>query len=399
MIKPAIVAVGYNRPDGIKRLLESIGKAKFESDDIPLIISIDESDKSDEVEKVAREFVWTHGTKEIRRFPERQGLRKHIVCCGDCSEKYGAVIILEDDLIVAEDFYTYTCKMHDVYGNDEKICGVSLYSYTANVFTHHEFTPEPSVNDVFLGGMVVTWGQSWTARQWKNFKKWYLEHEGKLPALNPHIPRDISGWTKSWGRYFASYMAEKGLYYVFPYTARSTCFSDFGEHNTANIPFTFVQVPLMQGCPGHYECGGSSTLVSYDAFYERELSDEYVIHGVRGSDICMDLNNMKTSSFGKRYVITNSQLPYKEVASFGLSLRPISQNVILELPGQQLHMYQLEQENSTIRKWSGRRPSYPTNFRRMKYEYRDASWRTLLIYGPMEFATRLRDVLAKKLRR
>ena len=72
MIKPAIVAVGYNRPEGIRRLLESIGRAKYECDNIPLIVSIDESNKSDEVEKVAQDFTWAYGTKEIRRYPERQ---------------------------------------------------------------------------------------------------------------------------------------------------------------------------------------------------------------------------------------------------------------------------------------------------------------------------------------
>ena len=136
MIKPAIVAVGYNRPDGMKRLLDSIGKATYNCDDVPLIISIDESNRSNEVESMATAFEWTHGIKEIRRFPERQGLRKHIVQCGDLSEKYGAVIILEDDLVVAEDFYTYVCAAHEKYGDEEEICGVALYSYGCNVFIH-----------------------------------------------------------------------------------------------------------------------------------------------------------------------------------------------------------------------------------------------------------------------
>ena len=396
MIKPAIVAVGYNRPAGMRRLLDSIGKANFKTDNIPLIISIDESDKSNDVEKVAEEFEWKYGTKEIRRFPERQGLRKHIVQCGDISLKYGAVIILEDDLIVAEDFYNYVTKMHDTYSQYENICGISLYSYNANVFTHQEFLPIPSLSDVFLGKMVVTWGQSWTAKQWQNFKEWYLAHDGKLPAINHLIPRDISGWTRSWGRYFASYMAERELYYVYPYIARSTCFSDFGEHNTGNIPFTFVQVPLMQGQPDNYCCGDLSTLMRYDAFYEFELPDKCKINGIPANELCMDLNNMKTSTQGKRYVVTNSVLPYVKIASFGLSLRPIPQNVIQELPGNQINMYKLEDGNTVIRQWTGRRPSYYSSFRRMKYEYRDASWRVLLIYAPMEFLSRVRDVIYKK---
>jgi len=395
MIKPAIVAVGYNRPASTKRLLESIGKANYNSKDVPLIISIDETNLSDEVERVAQEFQWNYGTKEIRRFPERQGLRKHIIQCGDYSEKYGAVIILEDDLVVAEDFYSYACAAQEAYGDNEKVCGISLYSYNFNVFTHFLFTPMPSVYDVFLGSMVVTWGQSWNSRQWKLFKQWYVAHEDKLPTFNFSIPRDISGWAHSWGIYFASYMAENKLNYIYPYISRTTCFSDFGEHNKSTVPFTFVQVPIMQGCPSKYTFGVYEQLVQYDSFYERVLSNNIIVAGIHGDDICMDLNNMKTNTGNKKFVITNSILPYKKIASFALTLRPISLNVINEIPGNQIHLYKLDEGTSLIRLWKGHRPRYQANHRRLKYEFHDVSWRLLMFYSPKEFLYRLKDKIAE----
>lgn len=399
MIKPAIVAVGYNRPDGMKRLLESIGKANYQYDNVPLIISIDESNRSDEVESVAQAFEWNHGTKEIRRFPERQGLRKHIVQCGDYSEKYGAVIILEDDLIVAEDFYSYVCAAHERYGDEENICGVALYSYGCNVFTHYNYIPVPSLSDVYLGGMVVTWGQSWNTRQWQSFKAWYLEHEDKLPSLNTAIPRDISSWTRSWGRYFASFIAEKQLYYIYPYRSRTTCFSDFGEHNKVTVPVTFVQVPLMRGIPLKYNMGGFSELVKYDGFYERVLSKKDVVCGIPGDEICMDLNNMKTVAGGKRYVITNSKLPYKEIHSFALTLRPASLNVTQNIPGNQLHMYDMDGNNDLIRKWKGNRPYYEADHLRIRYEYHDVSWRAMKFYSLKEFIIRMKDIIKERIKK
>lgn len=398
MVKPAIVVVGYNRPDGMKRLLESIGRAHYTCEGIPLIVSIDESNRSDEVEAVARAFEWNHGTKEIRRFPERQGLRKHIVQCGDYSEKYGAVIILEDDLVVAEDFYSYVCVAHDKYGEDEEVCGVSLYSYGCNVFTHYNFIPVLSLNDVYLGGMVVTWGQSWNARQWRSFKEWYYEHEDRLPSLNPFIPRDISSWTRSWGRYFAFFMAEKHLYYVYPYHARTTCFSDYGEHNKVTVPVTFVQVPLMRGCPQEYKMGNVTELIKYDSFYERVLSKDDIISGIPGNEICMDLSNMKTVTGGKRYVVTNEELPFKEVHSFALTLRPASLNITESIQGSQLHLYDMEGHGDQIRKWKGNRPHYIANHLRIRYEFHDVSWRVMLFYSLKEFFYRLHDIIKDKLK-
>lgn len=390
MTIPAIVAVGYNRPEGMKRLLESIGKAKYHISNIPLIVSIDESDRSDEVEKVAREFQWEYGPLEIRRFPQRQGLRKHIVQCGDYSETYGAVIILEDDLVVAEDFYTYTCWAHDVYGEDERICGVSLYSYAVNVFTHFSFFPAPAVSDVFLGDMVVTWGQSWNRRQWRAFKEWYIAHEEALPAVNPNMPRDISRWTRSWGRYFASFIVDKGLSYIYPYRSRTTCFSDYGEHYKSSVPLTFVQVPLMQGIPSEYKGGDYEQLVHYDIFYERVLNENHSICGISGSEICMDLSNMKTSAQGKKYVLTNAPLRHKKIASFALTMRPICLNALEQIPGDQLHLYQLETDE--IRRWGGRVSKYFANRRRLKYENLDVSWRRTLYFAVTDFMSRLKEI-------
>ena len=106
-MNPAIVVVGYSRPDTLKRLLQSVGNATYHDSDIDLIISLDKADNEEDVVKVANDFEWRFGKKTIRRFPERQGLRKHIIQCGDLTEKYGAVIILEDDLLVAPDYYEY----------------------------------------------------------------------------------------------------------------------------------------------------------------------------------------------------------------------------------------------------------------------------------------------------
>ncbi len=390
MIKPAIVAVGYNRPAGMKRLLESIAKANYDVTDIHLIVSIDESDRSDEVEQVARLFKWEHGTLEIRRFPKRQGLRKHIVQCGDYSKQYGAVIILEDDLIVSEDFYIFACRAHEKYSEDERVCGVSLYSHRVNEFTRYRFCPAPSVYDVYLGDMVVTWGQSWTYEQWQRFKDWYLEHEDKLPEVNHKIPQKISEWTRSWGRYFASYIADKGLSYIYPYQARSTCFSDYGEHNKSVVPLTFVQVPLLHGVPKEYRFGDYKELIRYDSFFERVLDSKHMICGISGEDICMDTGNMKTSADGRKYVVCNEELPHKKIASFALTLRPISLNVLAELPGNDLHLYQLNSDE--IRPWK-KKIHYYANRRRLRYEYDDMPWRTALHYGVKEFFSRLRESL------
>ena len=79
MHHPAIVVVTYNRPDSLKRLLGSLSKARY-PDGVPLVISIDGGDShEEEVVKIAGEFPWPHGKKEVICHEKNLGLRKHIL--------------------------------------------------------------------------------------------------------------------------------------------------------------------------------------------------------------------------------------------------------------------------------------------------------------------------------
>lgn len=67
---PAIVAVGYNRPECMKRLVKSIENADYPAENIKLIVSIDCSDQSDRIEKIVREIGWSHGDLLIKRYTD-----------------------------------------------------------------------------------------------------------------------------------------------------------------------------------------------------------------------------------------------------------------------------------------------------------------------------------------
>jgi len=339
MIKPVIVAVGYNRPHCMKRLLESIGKAEYKTDDITLVVSIDESNKSNEVEAVARRFVWSHGEKIIRRFPERQGLKYHIIQCGDLSEQYGAAIILEDDLYVSPGFYSYVCQAQEYYADNEKIAGVALYSNALNTFSQDRFIPTRNKYDTYLGQYSITWGQSWSSKQWKNFKKWFCENDGKLPAMNDKMPLEILKWTRSWGKYFISYMVEKDLYYVVPYTALSSNFSEQGEHNLDKGYENAYQVSLLQSSM-EYRFPSFEEAVKYDSFFERQY-DKEILPGVPGSDVCFDLYGMRVSPVGKNYLLSCKKYDFPIIKTFGLRMRPQEQNVIDGVEGDGIYLYKV----------------------------------------------------------
>ncbi len=49
--------------------------------------------------------------------------------CGDLTEKYDAVVVLEDDLVVAEGFMQYVVAAVEAYKNNDEIAGISLYTH------------------------------------------------------------------------------------------------------------------------------------------------------------------------------------------------------------------------------------------------------------------------------
>ena len=126
----AIVVVCYNRPDSTLRLLKSLESGSYPAGkQIPLIISVDCSG-NEHMYQVAREFKWSHGPKYPIIREERLGLKRHIYECGDYSKFFKGVIILEDDLFVAPDFYLYSDAAITAYYDEEKVAGIALYADT-----------------------------------------------------------------------------------------------------------------------------------------------------------------------------------------------------------------------------------------------------------------------------
>ena len=385
MIKPVIVAVGYNRPDSMKRLLTSIVNAYYPFDGIDLIISIDESSKSDEVQKVAESFIWNQGEKIIKRYPERQGLRRHIIQCGDLSEKYGAVIILEDDLVVSRSFYLYTYEAVNYYAGNPKVAGVSLYSHAWNGYANTQFLPVKNEFDVYFGQYGISWGQCWTYNQWNNFKNWYFVHADKLPEKNYAMPSAILRWSaQSWGKYFTSFIVVNDLYYIMPYTAMSTNFSEAGQHNS--ITDTTHQVSLQQGKKVNYKFPEWENGIKYDIFFERIFERD--IAGIPANDICVNLNGMKLDTLGRKYILTTGKQNHTEnIASFGIVMRPIDANIDYNISGNDIFLYNVDGNDEFS--------EYDLSKTRALYETYHFSWKFLLKVGYLK----LRSAVKTKLKR
>jgi len=330
-----IIAVAYNRPASLKRLLSSITAAYYPKDiKVPLIISIDYSG-SDDCLKVAEETEWPHGPKEIIAHQKNLGLRQHILSCGDIALKNDGVIILEDDCFVSKDFYNYALQTFEFYKDEPKVAGISLYSYEYNENAGMPFQPLHDGYDVYFKQVPSSLGQIWTKQHWLNFRAFY----DQSPKLNPEIhflPENVFTWPESsWKKYFYLYIVLNDLYFVYPQVSHSTNFGDVGTHftNTTQV----FQVRLNNGKNVNYRMPYFRISTNkYDAYFELLTESLRRLNPELPDSLTVDTYGTKQSSHIKTKFILGLQANQKAISGFGLNMKPVINNIAYANAGSNL---------------------------------------------------------------
>lgn len=323
---PAIVIPVYNRAYSLQRLLQSVSKAVYNEQGITLVISVDKND-NEGVYRAAENFEWLYGEKIIVKHEAHLGLKQHILRCGDLTETYGSVIILEDDLFVSPWFYQYTIQALSFYGqtdNQKSVAGISLFNYEVAENGFGAFEPMPDGSDVYFMQMPSSWGQCWTAQQWNAFKEWFSNHSKILSTEN--LPEYILGWSEtSWKKHFVRYLIATNQYFVFPRFSLST---NFGEPGTNTDRRGLFQSALFAGEKTFLFKPIEQSLSVYDAWFEMKTDCfQKLLPDFSTNVVELDLYGTKRlKDVGSPFVLSSKPCK-KPVKSFGNELRPMLLNV------------------------------------------------------------------------
>ena len=383
-MKFGIVAVGYNRPKSLKRLVDSLLVSIIENYSVDLIISIDKSNKQDEVLNILNGVHWSHGDLKIIKQPLKLGLREHILKCGDFTTEYDAVIVLEDDLIVSPYFFNYVRVTVERYADDNRIGGISLYKHETHPGVFRPFVPENNGYDVFFMQFAQSWGQCWTSKMWADFRKWYDHNKNEDLGRDSLLPTYITQWnSQSWLKFYMRYLVESNKYFVYPYVSLSTNASDIGEHNVAsNNDF---QVPFLLGSKEYY-LPSFEKAIKYDVFFERQGIEDQIFTDLKGKKI-IDLYGIKRDFSNANYLISTQALPYKAETSFQIKYRPHEKNCIYVEEGKDAFVYNLSKKNDL--------PKISIN-RKTRYDVRAIYWKRLIKLGCYEFYDALKLKIKRK---
>ncbi|TVR18841.1 MAG: glycosyltransferase family 2 protein [Balneolaceae bacterium] len=327
--KPAIVLPVYNRPELLSLLLASINRAIYPDTDIELILSI-EAGAPDSIMNIAESFAFKYGPKTIVQREERLGVKAHIMACADLSERFGSVIILEDDLIVSPDYYLFASEALNAYQNDDRVAGIALYAQRFNETAQLPFEPMPGDYSVWFMQLGCSWGQAWTAAQWTRFRKWL---DVSKEISDRKLPPNMREWDdESWKKRFNLYMLETRTYFAYPYRSFTTTHSEFGGQHMSKSDRRF-QVPL-----GYFSSEKPSfnfprfkdQPVRYDMYMEFNAAMLALKLEFKYHELCVDLYGTKPDEELKQhnYVLTPRKGP-DPLSKFSVNLKPLELNILI----------------------------------------------------------------------
>lgn len=319
----AIVVTAYNRSIPLKNLLCSLLKIRIENERIPLIISIDNGG-TPEVNKVAEEFEWPFGRKEVIIHNKKKGLVNHFIWAGDQTEKYDYVVFLEDDLLVSPELIDYCKRLIEFYENDNNIAAASLYNPILNEATGTKFYQLEDGYDVYFLQQPY-WGNIWFKNKWKDFKK-YLE---TYKVNEKILPSNIAEWDCSFKKIYIQYLIESNKTVVTPRVSLVTNNGNAGIHSGDLYEF---QSNLQLTKKDYRFIALDESISIYDSFVEISSSIlKKYCEELRDYNFEVDINGNRRF-YHMEYVLTSKPVK-RAILSYTSLMKPTELGIIMGMSG------------------------------------------------------------------
>ncbi len=159
-----ILLFAYNRPAHLYNTLEALKRNPGASDSQLFVYSDaartpDDQKAVDEVRRMLHSIDGFNGVEVVER-TENWGLARNVIDgVGTIVERYGRVIVLEDDLVTAPGFLSFMNNALDTYENEPRVGHIQAC----------DFTKDTSLPDTFLIKWTGSWGWATWKRAWKHF--------------------------------------------------------------------------------------------------------------------------------------------------------------------------------------------------------------------------------------
>ena len=196
-----IIVLTWNRPEHLKRLLNTIDDLEMDGDKLAVEIWVDRL-KNESVDKrtlvVARNFALTNNHTTLHIHSRHVGLYvQWIATYSSAHLKDGEeeiVLFLEDDLVISRFGYRWLKTVHKHFKDVPYFMGTSLRFFDPNIHSLKKVIPRN--HTVFMHQVFSTHAFSPKLKVWKDFQGWFVNHYGKK-YFKPYVPGIIAtNWYK-----------------------------------------------------------------------------------------------------------------------------------------------------------------------------------------------------------
>jgi Glycosyl transferase family 2 len=167
LLAPVVIFV-YARPEHTKRTIEALAQ-NYLAKETEVFIYSDAAKGEKTVDKVrmVREYIDSLPQKnlfksiKIIKSQSNKGLANSVISgVSEIIDKYGRVIVLEDDLVSSRDFLQYMNDALNFYGKDHDIWSISGYTFNIDI-------PKDYKSDVYLSYRGCSWGWATWKDRWE----------------------------------------------------------------------------------------------------------------------------------------------------------------------------------------------------------------------------------------
>lgn len=281
-----VVLLVYNRPEHTRKTLQALSnnhlaaasKLYIYADGPKHNATEDDLNAIKQTRKVLKEQKWC-GDVVIVESEVNKGLAKSIVDgVTEIVEKFGTVIVLEDDIVTSSGFLQYMNDALNHYSKNEKVMHVSGYMYP-----HDENLQDTFFYNVTLCWGWATWKSSWTKYNndatylWKEISDrnlFYKLNKFGGNYLSAQLGQNITGQLDTWFiKWHASVLLNNG-FTLFPKRSfvDNIGFDSSGVHNGSTNQFNNIsllasvkidEIPLIEN-----DDGAKVMIDFYDALHK-----------------------------------------------------------------------------------------------------------------------------------
>ncbi|HHY0530095.1 TPA: glycosyltransferase [Vibrio parahaemolyticus] len=245
-----IVLFVYNRPDHTQRTIEALKNNILASESELFIYSDAPKNDNDKlnVDQVRQQIEVVTGFKKVTIIKQstNMGLAKSIIDgVTDIVNRYGKVIVLEDDLVTSPYFLKFMNDALEFYSNEEKVFHVSGWNYPIH---------SDGLSDTFLWRTMNCWGWGTWSDRWQYFEK----NTDKLieSFSKSDIKRfNLDGYENFWGQVISNKNGKIDTWAIYWY---ASIFKNNGL--CLNPTLTFVNNIGLDGSGEH--CGINTSYMS-----------------------------------------------------------------------------------------------------------------------------------------